>query len=579
MNYKVVGGHLEQFFFDSKFMSGVEVPFFLYSVFGALDADFEYNDETRNTLYENIIRWHLGEFGPYWNGGKLKYWPQYSKIESYFLSSHSKGLTPLLTNGMMHVSRVKTELQEIFDLSSIQGQRGLVHWALTSGIFEFPFIGINPQIKAEIFELKNEYIVEELLLILAEGDLNLKRKLGEDGLESLKTWWWEEGQSHYEYLRDKLPSNASSAPGASKLSITLGNSNGVNVLGYLSAKTGLGEDCRMIMRVLSHANIPYHVVDLEHLKLNGGINLPYKVNLFTVPATDHFKKLMFLGPEVLRNKINIGAWQWELSSWPKAYEEFFKVVDEVWTISSYVRGVIGKDSTVPVVTAPLAVEVPNIDIVEAKKLFNVDPDVFTFLVMFDGKSSIYRKNPIAAVKAFYKAFSRENASVQLIIKCMSISEKHPLWREIQDLILGDTRVRVINESLPDKERFKLIASCDAFVSPHRSEGFGRIIAEAMLYEKPVIVTGYSGNLDFTNEENSYVVEGTCVPLREGEYLNYTNQKWFNPDIDCLAFKMAECFDDPVKREEKARNGKALVLQSYSVAKVSEFYLKNLTKFS
>ena len=45
----------------------------------------------------------------------------------------------------------------------------------------------------------------------------------------------------------------------------------------------------------------------------------------------------------------------------------------------------------------------------------------------------------------------------------------------------------------------MIASCDCYVSLHRSEGLGLTMAEAMYFGKPVIATAYSGNLDFMND--------------------------------------------------------------------------------
>ena len=58
----------------------------------------------------------------------------------------------------------------------------------------------------------------------------------------------------------------------------------------------------------------------------------------------------------------------------------------------------------------------------------------------------------------------------------------------------------------------MIASCDCYVSLHRSEGFGLTMAEAMYFGRPVIATGYSGNLDFMTEENSYLVPHTLVEI-------------------------------------------------------------------
>lgn len=38
---------------------------------------------------------------------------------------------------------------------------------------------------------------------------------------------------------------------------------------------------------------------------------------------------------------------------------------------------------------------------------------------------------------------------------------------------------------------------------HQAEGLGRGIAEAMMLGKPVIATGWSSNLDFMDDENSF----------------------------------------------------------------------------
>ncbi len=52
----------------------------------------------------------------------------------------------------------------------------------------------------------------------------------------------------------------------------------------------------------------------------------------------------------------------------------------------------------------------------------------------------------------------------------------------------------------------LLACADAYVSLHRSEGFGLGMAESMYLGKPVIGTAYSGNVDFMTQENSYLVD-------------------------------------------------------------------------
>ena len=65
---------------------------------------------------------------------------------------------------------------------------------------------------------------------------------------------------------------------------------------------------------------------------------------------------------------------------------------------------------------------------------------------------------------------------------------------------------MIEEYLTPGEKDALTAACDCYVSLHRAEGFGFTMAEAMYLGKPVIATGYSGNLDFMTAENSYLVD-------------------------------------------------------------------------
>ncbi len=75
----------------------------------------------------------------------------------------------------------------------------------------------------------------------------------------------------------------------------------------------------------------------------------------------------------------------------------------------------------------------------------------------------------------------------------------------------------MDKVLTDRETKSLVKLCDCFLSLHRSEGFGRGLAEAMYLGKPVIATGYSGNLDFTNDHNSCLVDYRLIPVREDEY--------------------------------------------------------------
>jgi hypothetical protein len=88
----------------------------------------------------------------------------------------------------------------------------------------------------------------------------------------------------------------------------------------------------------------------------------------------------------------------------------------------------------------------------------------------------------------------------------------------------------------------LMAACDAYVSLHRSEGTGLTISEAMALGKPVIATGWSGNMDFMTVANSFPVryqlrklDQDFGPYRKGEV-------WAEPSVQHAAEAMRAVYE-------------------------------------
>jgi len=74
-------------------------------------------------------------------------------------------------------------------------------------------------------------------------------------------------------------------------------------------------------------------------------------------------------------------------------------------------------------------------------------------------------------------------------------------------------------------------ACDCYVSLHRSEGFGLTMAEAMQCGKPVIATGYSGNVDFMTPETSYLVPYRLITIDRTHGPYRAGYHWAQPDLD------------------------------------------------
>jgi glycosyltransferase involved in cell wall biosynthesis len=116
-----------------------------------------------------------------------------------------------------------------------------------------------------------------------------------------------------------------------------------------------------------------------------------------------------------------------------------------------------------------------------------------------------------------------------------------LQREVADL---RDAVVLINRSMDDNDAKNLVRVCDCFVSLHRSEGFGRGLAEAMSLGKPVIATRYSGNLDFMDDTTAHLIAHVLVPVKPGEYPFAESQEWADADSGQAAACMVRVLDDP-----------------------------------
>ena len=110
----------------------------------------------------------------------------------------------------------------------------------------------------------------------------------------------------------------------------------------------------------------------------------------------------------------------------------------------------------------------------------------------------------------------------------------------EKLCLEDPRICILNKTMDREEILGLIQSCDAYVSPHRAEGFGRTLAEAMMFGKPVIATNYSGNQFFMSPEFTFPVDYELIPMEQGDYHfvdNGDGAVWADPQISSMSDQM------------------------------------------
>jgi hypothetical protein len=123
----------------------------------------------------------------------------------------------------------------------------------------------------------------------------------------------------------------------------------------------------------------------------------------------------------------------------------------------------------------------------------------------------------------------------------------------------------------------LMKQAIAYVSLHRSEGYGLTCAEAMALGTPVIATGYSGNLDFMNDDNSFLVDYDLIPVKDSTGTYEVDARWADPKIDSAIEKMRKVYLDKKLASKVGQAGQESIRAAINLGTASEFVKTRLSE--
>jgi glycosyltransferase involved in cell wall biosynthesis len=400
-------------------------------------------------------------------------------------------------------------------------------------------------------------------------------------------WIWNYLKSIRNDFINELPAPVASVPTSSdnvESAINNFRSFGVNLAGYFGSEKGIGEAGRAAARALEASSIPYvlnNVTDSGSANIDSAFsnftdNNPYSINLIHVNADQVPIFADAKGDEYFRGRYNIGCWFWELSQFPQEWCSSFQPFHEIWAASSFVQDAVARVSPVPVVRMPLALS-PEVGIIQNlnRNEFGLPFDVFIFLFTFDFASVLERKNPLGLIKAFKMAFG-DRRDAMLLLKVVH-SENYPSEFDILRAACSTSNVRILDRLLSRPEMNTLLSVSDCFVSLHRSEGFGIPIAEAMLLEKPVIVTAYSANMDFTTPANSFLVKYKLTDIDRDYGPYHKGGVWADPDLDHAGELMRFAYENRAACIEIGRRARKEILQLFHPTTVGKQIQERLSR--
>jgi glycosyltransferase involved in cell wall biosynthesis len=360
---------------------------------------------------------------------------------------------------------------------------------------------------------------------------------------------------------------------------------GVNLAGYLESEKGVGEAARAVIRALEAARIPYV---LNNVRDSASRNIdaryshfsdanPYAVNIIQVNA-DAALGLLPGRMEYLAGRYNIGIWNWELCEFPTQWDGSFQYFDEVWAPSTFCQHAFAARSPIPIRYVPYSVTTPKaLPRGVGRGFFGLPSEPFLFLFAFDFQSFIERKNPQAVLEAFVRAFGDRN-DVLLVFKTVHASDNEEDYARLHDACRRRSNVQILDRVYTRAEAHSLMMLCDAYVSLHRSEGFGLTIAEAMAMGKPVIATAYSANADWMTIANSRPVRYQLRTLDRDWGPYFRGAVWADADVEDAARQMRRLVEDralAARIGAQAREDIARLLSPARIGEVIYSLLANL----
>jgi hypothetical protein len=326
------------------------------------------------------------------------------------------------------------------------------------------------------------------------------------------------------------------------------------LIGHPFATVGMGEQLRAHIAACEAVHLPHFVLDIfrhaartdpDHARLVAATEVEKPgggIRIFHVNGDEVERVIAAFAERGGRfaDGYNVIVPAWELPAYPQVWAGQLRRFDEVWALSRFIAGGL-QAVGVPSVPIGQPVEVPT-GYFLPRRHFGIRESAFALLHFFDLTSFASRKNP-AGVLDMYQTIRRRRtfADIQLVLKVKNGEQSGEDW------------LRPIREQVPEAlclaapmtacETRSLINACDCFISLHRAEGFGRGAGEAMFLGRLALATGWSGNLDYMNNENALLVNHSLVPLVDGQYPFGEGQVWAEPDIDHAVALVESALDD------------------------------------
>jgi len=287
-------------------------------------------------------------------------------------------------------------------------------------------------------------------------------------------------------------------------------------------------------------------------------------------------------------KYNIGYFAWETTLLHPQWLAALGCVNEVWVPCDWnVKTIEESGLDKPVFKIPHGIDTAMFDNPDENKfaISGLSKDTYKFYSIFQWTN---RKNPEGLIRSYFNSFD-QNDDVVLILKAYLggnvLKDKEFISERIayikKDMGVGGyPKIVVVVDKLSRSQMTGLHLYGDCCVSLHRGEGWGLVPFEAGLAGNPVIATGYSGNTEFMNKENSYLVDYQETFVSDMSGFNkwyFSSGCWAEPNLISASHWMQHVESNKEEAMLKGSRLKHNILSNFSFDAVSDIITKRISE--
>jgi glycosyltransferase involved in cell wall biosynthesis len=360
------------------------------------------------------------------------------------------------------------------------------------------------------------------------------------------------------------------------------NPFGINIIGFFESKIGLGVQARSFFRKSSSLGVPCSLFflpvpsnisvspeEIKNIACFNVDNLSFNNTIFFINSQD-LVYLKDISNNVFKGKTS-AVWNWEFDKYfddPEA----FSCVDEVMCYSDFAKDALIKAGGKKVFKFPYPFS-HDWRILQHRKNLRATfgfYDSFVFMFILDFFRDFDRKRPFLLLKALSRVV-KEYSDVILIFKTFQAAKysenQAKIAKYIKELDITEN-VIFVDETTNRDGYITILNAADAYVSPHSCEGMALPLIEAMWLGKPVIATGYGGNLEFMNKDNSILLNYEFEKIGENNSGYNPDWEWALPDEEDLYKSMLKLAKDRQFAQELGKRARLSIKEKYSVENFS-----------